>query len=469
MDRRVVEALTVGLVAVLLVPWLRADLKEDIEKAVALAGAGHGAEARPVLEAVLKAGQATPQQRLACYEGLARICHDERKYEECRALVQQAFAENPNAKPDTMVMCQHWLAASYVGEGKAEQAIAEFQKAIDMAGDVPAQQWMKQWVQRLIADQYLVLGKDKEALDAIQKSIADYPALGKESLGYSYGVLAAVKLHMGAVDEAIDAFAQRVDAMADQPDRMAWCLNFISAQLVPALAKPENAKFIDPSIEKLGTLIARRADCPPLCEQLQKAMVQLLLRKGDTERGLFEAKVLFDVCWADTMPEAVKMLTEVLKATDGSVARANAFLGFVKMGKAGPDKTLGTDDDLTNPLGEIQPPDAQARDARFSEALGAYADDWRGKLSKATLYRYWGKPEQALVELNGAFAICPMEQQPIQLIVDATAQVLVQVSGDPDMAQKFTQFQQLGPAGPDGKKGTPDDLTNPITAFLPKR
>jgi hypothetical protein len=207
----------------------------------------------------------------------------------------------------------------------------------------------------------------------------------------------------------------------------------------------------------------------PACEQMQKVMAQLLLRKGETGRALFEARVLFDVSSANTMPGAVRMLSEILKAEDTSVGRANAFLEYVKTGKAAKDKQLGTPDDLTDPLGDIQPPDAQARDARFSEALGTYPDDWRGKLSKATLYRYWGKPEQALVELNGAFAICPMEQQPIQLIVDATAQVLVQVSGDPDMAQKFTEFQQLGPAGADGKKGTPDDLTNPITPYLPKK
>jgi tetratricopeptide (TPR) repeat protein len=469
MSRHLFGMMAAFVVASLFAPWSHADVKEDLDKAVALVNTGRGGEARPVFEAALKAGQITPQQRITCYEKLAQINYEETKFEECRSLAQKAFAEVPNAKPDTLVMCQHWVAAAYIGEGKREQAIAELQKAIDMAGDVPEQQWIKQWVQRLIADQYLILGKDKEALEAIQKSIADYPAIGKESLGYSYGVLAAVKLSMGAVDEAIDAFAQRVDAMADQPEQVAWCRNFISAQLVPALSKPENAKFIDPAIEKLGKLIARRAECPPLCEQLQKAMAQLLQRNGQSARALFEAKVLFDVSSADTMPEAVRMLSEILKAEDGSVGRANAFLEYVRTGKAGKDKALGTPDDLADPLGDVQPPDAPARDARFTEALGTYPDDWRGKLSKATLYRYWGKPEQALVELNGAFAICPMEQQPIQLIVDATAQVLVQVSGDPDMAQKFTEFQQLGPAGADGKKGTPDDLTNPITPYLPKK
>ena len=467
MNRRLCLTLAACTVIGLLAPRARGDVKEDIAKAVKLAGSGRGAEARPLLEAALKDGQASRDQRLTCYETLANISYSERKFEEIRSLMKAAFAENPDASPETMAMCQHYVACSFLGEGRRELAIPELQKMVDMAGAKPELQSNRQIDQRLIAELYMALGKYDEALTAVRKSIDDYPRISGRSLGYSQGVLASVQLRRGAFEEAIDAFMLRARAVTHD-DQMEWCRRFVGTQIVPALSRPENARFIDPTIEKLGRLIASHADSPPLCEQLQKGVVQLLLRKGDTERALFEARVLFDVCSADTMPEAAKMLTEVLKAADGSVARANAFLSFVKIGRAGPDRTPGTDDDLANPLGEIQPPDAQARDARFSEALGAYADDWRGKLAKATMYRYWGRPEQALVELNGAFAICPMEQQPIQLIVDATAQVLVQVSGDPDMARKFTEFQQLGPAGADGKKGTPDDLTNPITSYLPK-
>ena len=319
MNRRMLGVLTALAVASVLAPWSRGEVKEELDKAVALVNSGRGSEARPVFEAALQSGQVTPQQRVTCCEKLAQICYEERDYEGCRSLAQQAFAEDPNAKPDTMVMCQHWLAASYVGEDKREQAIVEFQKAIDMAGDVPAQQWIKQWVQRLIAEQYLVLGKNGEALEAAKKSIADYAGAGKDQLGYSYGVLAAAQMKTGAVEEAMDSFALRADA-ATQDDQLAWCRNFIGAEIVPALSKPENAKFIDPTIEALGKLITTRAENPPLCEQLQKVMVQLLLRKDDAEQALFEAKVLFDVCSADTMPEAVRMLTEVLKATDGSAA-----------------------------------------------------------------------------------------------------------------------------------------------------
>jgi hypothetical protein len=50
------------VLAPVLVPWSRGDVKDDLDKAVALVNAKRGGEARPVFEAVLKAGQATPQQ-----------------------------------------------------------------------------------------------------------------------------------------------------------------------------------------------------------------------------------------------------------------------------------------------------------------------------------------------------------------------------------------------------------------------
>ena len=54
----------------------------------------------------------------------------------------------------------------------------------------------------------------------------------------------------------------------------------------------------------------------------------------------------------------------------------------------------------------------------------------------------------------------------MQTIMDATVQVLVQVSEDPAVAKRYTDFQRFGAAGPDGEAGNADDLTNPVTEYL---
>ena len=138
------------------------------------------------------------------------------------------------------------------------------------------------------------------------------------------------------------------------------------------------------------------------------------------------------------------------------------LLLYERFGAPGQDGRAGTDDDLTNPLEKISVVDIDERQQVFGRQIEALPQDWQGRLYRGRLYRFWGKPKQALAELKVAFAICPATKEAIQPIAEEIIQVLFQISGDPEIGKQFVAFQKFGPTGADGREGMTDDLVNPL-------
>jgi len=199
----------------------------------------------------------------------------------------------------------------------------------------------------------------------------------------------------------------------------------------------------------------------------QERCVRMLLEAGKTAEALGEAKLYFYVTRLDGEParQAVNLLSEALKAHDGGIHRLNTFLTYQLHGAAGPDGQVGTDDDVPNILAEIDVASTPERDRLLQEVLGRQPDDHTGHRARGYIYLFLDKPKLAVAELKKAYQLCPAEGEAVQDAIDDVALALKAYHGTALGVQKFLEFQQHGPNGPDGQKGTDDDIEDPLKGF----
>ena len=105
------------------------------------------------------------------------------------------------------------------------------------------------------------------------------------------------------------------------------------------------------------------------------------------------------------------------------------------------------------------------RDQMLQAILDKQPDDHRGHRLRGYVYLFMDKPKEAVAEFKLAYQLCPVEEKAVQQAVDDAAVGLRAYHGTVLAAQKFLEFQQYGPNGADGKKGTEDDIDDPLKAF----
>jgi len=234
--------------------------------------------------------------------------------------------------------------------------------------------------------------------------------------------------------------------------------------ILPHIKKAEAA-------EEIAQLVAQRIPAavrnPLKSHELQKAVVMAYVQVGQKEKAMAAIKTLYQACPANRFDMTVTEIAGMLKKMDGSIARANRFLDYVKFGTVGPDGKPGTEDDTVDPFPTVRakmPPEVANA---YKEAIeDEWADTWEDKRCLSALYRYMDEPAEALKCLAEAFALAPMEPEPLQLVAGDMTNVLIQLSGNPADGDKLGQFLKYGKEGRDGKAGTDDDLTDPRKPYL---
>jgi hypothetical protein len=73
-----------------------------------------------------------------------------------------------------------------------------------------------------------------------------------------------------------------------------------------------------------------------------------------------------------------------------------------------------------------------------------------------------GQKEKALEAAKMQFILCPLESTSTELAMSSVKQMLTALDGNDARAKQFEEYAKLGPAGPDGKRGTADDLKDPV-------
>ena len=155
---------------------------------------------------------------------------------------------------------------------------------------------------------------------------------------------------------------------------------------------------------------------------------------------------------------AVFTVVRALKAREGGLRSANAFLTFVGYGPEGPDGRLGTKDDVPDPLAQYKLPPNAERDTLFAEAAKRLRPD---PLELGYLYICWDKPTEAL----RAFRRCYLEARTateVQAAATRMARAMRAMGAAEAEVDAFFDFQNYGPHGKDGKPRTADDLKDPV-------
>ena len=194
----------------------------------------------------------------------------------------------------------------------------------------------------------------------------------------------------------------------------------------------------------------------------QRKIVDTLAKKGAAADSLKAAHVLFDAAHEPhAIAEAARVVAGAFKTLDNNVARANAFIAFQRFGPAGEDGKGG----IRDPFQEIGYPAYPEREKAFDELRKVAGDNAAAARLRALTCLYSGHPKDALKYFLDAFGRCLNEE--VQLRADELVLIGARAArGHTVGLDEYYNYINYGPAGPDGKSGTPDDLPDPFAPLL---
>ncbi|MFW6108471.1 MAG: hypothetical protein ACOC8D_01530 [bacterium] len=200
------------------------------------------------------------------------------------------------------------------------------------------------------------------------------------------------------------------------------------------------------------------------------AIVDIRTRQGRHDEALAAARAAYSVTGFESaasnyFARAVGLVAHALRGRDGHLVSGNAFRNYQTYGPAGRDRKPGTDDDIPNPLADLKTKPQPELDPLFEAALDRQPPTVEGWRARGWIYLLWSKPREALGAFKHAFAICPLDNSALSRAAQDIALGLKALRGTPVGMEDFAEFQRHGPFGPDGKKGTRDDLENPLAGL----
>ena len=191
-------------------------------------------------------------------------------------------------------------------------------------------------------------------------------------------------------------------------------------------------------------------------ERIQPDVVELLNSLGRCDEALAECRVLVLSASPRAYPSAVGLTAATLKRADGNLGRATAFLDFQRKGLVPKGRNVIMD---APPLG-----DAVRGEARTALPVGR-CGKWPECLAVSARLVWLDDPHAALREAMRAFALAPLDGKALQACADAALQPALAVTRDPAVAKAVVDYLTYGPNGPDGAKGTADDLPDPLESL----
>jgi tetratricopeptide (TPR) repeat protein len=190
------------------------------------------------------------------------------------------------------------------------------------------------------------------------------------------------------------------------------------------------------------------------------------LALGRPEAALAELRAAYAIASGRELTQATYGVATAIKAMDGHAHRANWYLSYHKHGPSGPDGEPGSDDDLIDPLADEPWNLAPERASALEEAIKACPGNYEGLRRKGYLLMIAGKPREALRVLVKAYRVRPPGGGDLAQAVTDVAVAIKAVDGHVRRANQYLEYRKYGPAGPDGKAGTLDDIADPTADIL---
>ena len=188
-------------------------------------------------------------------------------------------------------------------------------------------------------------------------------------------------------------------------------------------------------------------------EKVQPEIIELLNRLGRCDEALAECRVLVLLSSPRSYQAAVNLTAASLKRADGNLSRATAFMNFQKKGLVPKERNILLD--------APQLSDGVRAEARKSLPVGK-SEVWGESLAVSARLIWLDDPLAAVREAMRAFGLAPFDNKSLQACADAMMQPILTVTRNPDSAKGIVDYLMYGPNGPDGAKGTQDDLPSPF-------
>ena len=365
------------------------------------------------------------------------------------------FIKAPGTEKLAAAEAQLKIADVFMSTQKWADALAEAAKVAQVDPDNDRAVGSALWIQQ---DAAVRMEKIEDAVALLRKFL-DPKYLAKRE---TYNQRDA-RLRLGdylkrlkKLDEVRTHFEACEKAEADPPTAQIWCTRTAEACL--------DLGQVDDALRAYERVFVNHAQVTDQWYAVQRAMAALLLKQGRFDEALKAARINFDAAADEgTIADNVRLIADILKGMDKNVGRANAFIAFQRFGPAGEEGKPGTA--VKNPLEGMAAPSYPERDKAFAEARKAAGDNVRSMQFRAATYIYSGHPKEALKCFMDAFArsVGDETQQ------TGRAMILIgvrAVRGHAVGLEEFFNFVNYGPAGPDGKPGTADDLKDPFAPLV---
>ncbi len=445
-------------------------------------------------EEAIASPQATKDQKLEAFDLIAATYRGARKFAEFVQATDRLRAAFPEDKAVAARVLLDQLAV-YLELGKNKEGLDRAAELVKIgADDKPAQAKGELWLARFL----LRTQKLKECYDEAKKATELDPRDDK-LVGDALQLMADAAWNKGEMEKCLDASSRFLDPkyLSQRPEyelpehlkRPGLCLqrmqrheeaaaHFLKVEkAMPTRRAAQDTCYLaaraafdggqhDAALKAFERVFTDYPEIPDPWYGAQSGIVEALRKLGRFDEALKAARLCLDAApERGAVAASTLTIAELLRAVDGHVARANQVINFQRFGPAGEDGKLGTADDLTDPLASLPRPSYPDRERAFAEARKKAGDTAQASRYRALTWIYTGHPKEALQCFLDAFARSTGEDYRLlgqELIVIGARAVRGHAVG----LKEFVDYVNFGPAGPDGKPGTADDLKDPFLPLL---
>ena len=437
---------------------------------------------------------ATREQKMKAYDVACYIHSRQREYEEAIAdmeAMRAALPEDQEAERVALTMeatiCWNW--------GKLDRGLAKARELLerqpqDGLACATAHTWASRFLQRQ--------GKHEEAYAAAATAVEQDPENHK-AVADALWEMSCAAWNQGKMDDCLRA----LEAMLEPPTvdarttREQFNIRRRYGEALMRAERYEDARQLFRSMEEQDTdpksrqewclwqartfagaekhdealaaferVFLEHSSVSDYWYHAQEGIVDMLRKQDRMEEAIGAARLILDASRdRNAIVRNTRTIAECLKQLDRNVGRANQMIKYQRFGPAGEDGLLGTDDDPQDPLRPLAYPSYPERERVFAAARDEAGDTAKASRHRAMTYVYTGHPEDTLRQLLDAFSRATggdFARIGHELLVIGVRTV----RGHAVDFQPYADFANFGPAGPDGKIGTDDDLADPFASLL---